>query len=152
MAKANKVEYMGSIISSRQHPYYMTWKSMRNRCNNPNAINYRDYGGRGIKVCNRWDSFVYFVEDMGVKPTPKHTLERIDNDKGYSPDNCKWATRSEQTYNQRHPSKSGIKGVYYATRIKRYIGYSDKRNGRKYLGTFMTAEEARNAVKLATIL
>ena len=61
-------------VSSHKHPLYKTWKNMRSRCNNPNLPEYKDYGGRGLKVTQRWDDFPRFVKDMGPKPTPSHTL------------------------------------------------------------------------------
>lgn len=74
---------------------------MRDRCNNPNATGYENYGGRGIKVCPRWDDFWKFVEDMGPKPNPYMTLERDNNDGNYEPTNCRWATWVEQHANKR---------------------------------------------------
>ena len=83
------------------HPLYVTWCAMRSRCNNPNFVHYHNYGGRGITICPEWGSFDQFVEDMGPKPSKTHSLDRIDNDLGYSPSNCKWSTRTEQQRNQR---------------------------------------------------
>lgn len=87
---------------------HIVWMSMKDRCYNQNGEHYKNYGGRGITVCDRWlygtkemHALTCFVTDMGPRPTSKHTLERVDNDKGYGPDNCKWATRHEQRCNTR---------------------------------------------------
>lgn len=81
---------------------YNTWLGIKQRCYDEKSTSYKDYGARGITVCDRWlDSFENFYEDMGNKPSPELSIERVDNDKGYSPDNCVWATYIEQSKNRR---------------------------------------------------
>jgi hypothetical protein len=74
-------------------PLYFVWNTMIQRCHRPSSPSWADYGGRGIKVAKRWRTFQNFYEDMGDRPSPQHTLERINNSKGYEPGNVKWATR-----------------------------------------------------------
>ena len=81
-------------------PIYNVWRGMLTRCNNPNSKAFKDYGGRGIKVCKRWEKFERFYSDMG-DPPPGMTLERKKNHLGYSPANCEWATRKAQQNNRR---------------------------------------------------
>lgn len=84
---------------------YQAWLNMRKRCLDPNLPAYKNYGGRGITICERWESFENFLADMGMKPSPKLTLERKNNNGNYEPGNCKWATRKEQRANQRTPEE-----------------------------------------------
>jgi hypothetical protein len=94
------------------HPLYKRWSDMRYRCNNPNHPVYRNYGGRGITVCERWDkSFVDFVEDVGEPPFPRAQLDRTDNDGPYTLENTRWVTQEEQMFNTRRNVLYTIDGV-----------------------------------------
>lgn len=96
-----------------KNPLHWTWKGMIDRCYSPNLKPYKDYGGRGITVCDRWrESFHAFVEDMGERPDGM-TLDRRDNDLGYSPENCRWATHKEQQRNRRLTIRLEIEGQSY---------------------------------------
>jgi hypothetical protein len=113
----NIVSYLSRDLSNKNHviscgcahfkhglyktPEYNIWKGMKRRCYNKNYRQYKDYGGRGITICDRWlESFVNFYQDMGPRPNPNMNIERIDNNKGYEPSNCKWATTKEQNRNK----------------------------------------------------
>lgn len=90
------------------------WENMIQRCKNENAPNYHHYGGRGIYVCDRWTNIKNFAEDMG-EPPEGMSLDRIDNNGPYSPDNCRWATGSEQCRNSRQSRRWHVHGVMYET-------------------------------------
>jgi len=79
---------------------YQIWVHMRGRCRNPKNERYALYGGRGIDICSRWDSFANFISDMG-EPPANLSIDRVDNDRGYYPDNCRWATQKQQVHNSR---------------------------------------------------
>lgn len=90
---------------------YNLWCKMKERCNNPKAINYERYGGRGVKVCEEWaNSFPAFLNDMGECPSLEHSIERINNCGNYCPGNCKWATRLEQANNKRNNVMVNFRG------------------------------------------
>lgn len=92
-------------------PEFNAWVHMRERCYSPGSNRWHTHGARGIAVCDRWvESFTNFFSDMGSKPSPKHSLERIDNDGDYTPENCKWATDSEQAGNRRDTRKHEFNG------------------------------------------
>jgi hypothetical protein len=100
---------------SSRDPTYSKYQAMRQRCENPKHIAYVNYGGRGIKVCERWAKFENFLTDMGVCPGENYTIEKIDNSKDYSPDNCKWLLKSEQNRNTRRTISVELDGVRYQT-------------------------------------
>lgn len=128
-------------------PEYTVWIQMRQRCSNPNCRVYKHYGGRGIKVCERWNSFKNFIADMGERPNNKYSIDRIDVDGDYCPENCRWATQTQQVQNRRCYNKLGYagirqKGKTFQARIT--VNYKEL-----YLGAFKTVEEAIRARKEA---
>lgn len=80
---------------------YRCWVGMRQRCLDKQYKGYKNHGGRGIKICKRWDSFTMFLEDMGPRPSREYSIDRINNDGNYQPSNCRWATKKEQARNTR---------------------------------------------------
>ena len=111
---------------------------MKSRCYRKNHPRYDDWGGRGITVCDEWlNSYEQFAKDMGEKPTPYHTLDRIDNDLGYSPGNCKWSTPLEQSNNTRILYKSNTSGHVH-------IGYSKAK--KKWMAKYKVNGKYRSLV------
>lgn len=101
----NRTRTHGATVAGRggrPSSEYQTWQSMKDRCHNQNDTNFALYGGRGITVCDEWrHDFAAFLAHVGPKPSPRHSIDRIDNDRGYEPGNVRWATQRVQCRNQR---------------------------------------------------
>lgn len=125
---------------------YNSWNLMRDRCNNPNNKRYDKYGGRGISVCERWDDFLMFLEDMGNKPEGT-SLDRIDVNGNYEPSNCRWADDLTQARNQniRKDNTSGYRGVYWNKRNKNWRVIIMANKVRIEIGSFKNKEDAIEA-------
>jgi hypothetical protein len=125
---------------------YKRWAEMLNRCRNPNSSKFPDYGGRGIKVCERWHDFACFLADMGMPPADDSELDRVNNDGNYEPGNVRWANRMVQVRNQRKRkgATSQYRGVSYAStrRGKKWQAEIKIGPSRRLLGLFATEEEA----------
>lgn len=115
-------------------PEYSIWNAMKQRCSNPNHVHYKRYGGRGICICDKWNESFY--EDMGPRPDPKMSIDRIDNDGNYEPSNCRWTTITEQNRNQ---TSNVIKNLDQANEIR--TKYSSGNYTQKELGKFYNCSQ-----------
>ena len=122
----------------RRSPEYCSWRKMVERCINPRAAGFENYGGRGIIVCDRWlNSFSAFFADMGIRPSLQHSIDRYPDKNGnYEPRNCRWATDLQQAVNARlrKTNKTGIAGVFWHDEKKKYEVYLDRNRQHKFLG------------------
>lgn len=100
----------GHSLRGRKSPEYTAWCQIRGRCLNTRNAAFSRYGGRGILLCDRWATFENFLADMGLRPSSRHSIDRIDNDRGYAPDNCRWATDREQSLNRRNNVRVAFDG------------------------------------------
>ena len=131
-------------------PEYRTWRSIKERVASKNCKSYDNYGGRGIKMCDKWfNSFEIFYTDMGERPSDKHTIERIDNSKGYEPENCIWASRTVQNINKRvqKNNTSGVRGVKHSH--GKWVAQIGVNRSRIWLGAFVNFDDAVIARKQA---
>lgn len=127
----------------REHPIYAVWYQIKSRCSNPNTTGYENYGGRGISYCAQWAHFANFAADMFPAWREGLTIERVDNDKGYGPDNCIWADRTAQCHNRRtfRNNTTGFDGVV-RMRCGNFNARYDHQKVRYALGSYPTAEAA----------
>lgn len=100
----------GGRRGAARMPEFTIWLSMRQRCRDPKTACYYRYGGAGVYVCKRWSLFENFMADMGQRPTPKHSIDRVDGSKGYEPGNCRWATAKEQGRNRKNNHRLSFRG------------------------------------------
>lgn len=123
------------------HPVYHVWRAMKQRCYNPNDKGWKNYGGRGIKVCERWQTYGSFRDDMGERPAGA-SVERRDVNGDYCPENCYWSDRTTQSVNRRLSSvnTSGLRGIHRYR--KRWVASIGKRYSSLHIGVFDTPEEA----------
>lgn len=130
---------------------YKIWQGMKKRCLNPNATNYRFYGAKGIKVCDRWLTFENFAEDMSEGYEDNLTLDRIDGSKDYTPENCRWVSMSVQDYNKPISDRntSGCVGVYFDKKSNKWRAYIGVEKQRINLGLYENFECAVKARKQA---
>jgi len=130
---------------------YHVWEAMKGRCSNPKNQVYRYYGARGVTVCGEWVKFEAFYEDMGPSYKEGLSIDRVDNDKGYSKDNCRWATRSQQQHNKTSVGRGTSKylGVSWCANKKRWHARINVHGKQRNAGYFRKEEDAAEAYNTA---
>lgn len=146
----HKVNFI--VNGQTKSPVYRIHAGMKSRCYGKSDTKYKDYGGRGIKVCDRWlgiNGFNNFLKDMGNRPTPQHSIDRINNEGNYEPSNCRWATIHEQSSNKRN--NTSCVGVSWATGKKRWEARLSVGNKVVLYKRFMNRDDAIAARKKAEV-
>ena len=140
------VEHIESVKNKRKSEEATrgSWRAMRSRCRNPKDLSYERYGGAGIDFDDDWNDFYKFLSDMGYRESGL-TLDRIDNSKGYSKSNCRWATNSEQSYNSSNSGRFGVSGITLSESGSRWLANIGKEGVNYYLGTFLNFGDAVRA-------
>ncbi len=131
------------------NPLYNTWRGMIDRCHNPDCLQFTNYGARGISVCDRWqgdNGLVNFIQDMGYKPDESFSIDRIDNDKGYSPDNCHWISSRNQMLNTRRSLPKKAPWAFINCKTKKWYGRVSIDGVQKRFKDVDTPEEASKMV------
>jgi len=138
----------GTVLRGPKNPLYRIWVGMMSRCNNKDHKSYKNYGARGISVCDRWYDFEKFAEDIVHRPSDQHTIDRIDNNGNYSPDNCKWSTWEEQNNNAR-----GNRPITYKNKtlnLSQWARYLNVTHNK--LGKYLSRNSFEKAIKHYSIL
>ncbi len=135
----------GETSGRNRSPEFRAWQNMLKRCSNENHPQFKDWGGRGITVCERWRVFEPFLADMGRRPSALHSIDRIDVDGNYEPSNCRWATKDVQQHNHRPRSNTGHLVISWAQRDNRYVWRVTRRE--RSLGGFALDLESAIAAR-----